>query len=435
MIALNDTHDPDLRSWLDSANTGTTDFPIQNLPFGIFRKRVEGDAARVGVAIGDQIVDLSLAATANVIGHITESLRASFREPSLNSLMAHDPSEISRLRRSLAEFLQAENRNADRRVLVPMRDAELLLPIACGDYSDFYASIHHATNVGKLFRPDNPLLPNYKYVPIAYHGRSSSLIISGTPFVRPRGQIRKGDAPPVYAPTERLDYEMEVGFIVGRGNPLGRPIPIDQAEAHIFGVCLMNDWSARDIQAWEYQPLGPFLSKSFATTLSPWVVTLEALAPFRCQAFERAKDDPEPLPYLRSAGNDAQGGIDLTVDVYLRSPKMRGAGKEPMHVSRSSLRDMYWTLAQMTAHHTSNGCNLRPADLLASGTVSGATPGSEGCLLERTAKGTALELPSGETRTFLADGDEVVMRGFCERRGVVRIGFGDCAGTVAEAGA
>ena len=432
ITTVNDTHDPQLRSWVASANGGVTDFPIQNLPFGIFRKRVEGDAPRVGVAIGDQIVDLSLASTANVIGHLTESLRASFRESSLNHLISHDPSELSRLRRSLAEFLQDGNPNADRRVLVPMHDVDMLLPIACGDYTDFYASIYHATNVGKLFRPENPLLSNYKYVPIAYHGRSSSLVVSGTPVIRPRGQIKKGDAP-VFAPSEKLDYEMEIGFIVGRGNPLGQPVPIDDAEDHIFGVCLVNDWSARDIQAWEYQPLGPFLAKSFATTISPWVVTLEALAPFRCGAFERPKDDPAPLPHLRSDVHNAHGGIDLSVEVYVRSGKMRDSGQEPMRVSRSSLRDMYWTLAQMTAHHTSNGCNLRPADLLASGTVSGATPGSEGCLLERTAQGAAIELPSGEKRTFLADGDEVIMRGFCERRGAVRIGFGECVGTITEA--
>ena len=427
---LNDTHDPSLRSWVESANTGTTDFPIQNLPFGIFRRRTAGDLPRVGVAIGDRIVDLGLAATANVLGHLPDTLRASFRASSLNSLMAHDPADISRLRRSLSGFLRAGSVDADPRALVPLHDAELLLPIACGDYTDFYASIYHATHVGTLFRPDNPLLPNYKHVPIAYHGRSSSLVVSGTPIVRPSGQIKGDDGPPAYRPTGRLDYEMEVGFVVGRGNVLAQPIPIGQAEDHVFGLCLVNDWSARDIQSWEYQPLGPFLAKSFATTMSPWVVTREALAPFRCGAFERAAGDPAPLPHLHSADNEERGGIDLTVEVYVRSAKMRDAGIDPMRVSRGSLRDMYWTMAQMVAHHTSNGCNLRPGDLLASGTVSGPAPGSEGCLLERTRGGAAIELPSGETRTFLADGDQVIMRAFCELSASRRIGFGDCAGLV-----
>jgi fumarylacetoacetase len=432
MIAgINETHEPALRSWVASANDGVTDFPIQNLPYGIFRRRgAGGDRPRVGVAIGDHILDLAHVEHLHLLDRLSPALRAAAQAPTLNALAALDPAELSRLRRRLIEILRADNRHPDPLVVTPMAEAELLLPIDCGDYSDFYASVYHATNVGRMFRPDNPLLPNYKHVPIAYHGRSSSLVASGAPVGRPSGQIRRGDDPPVYAPTEKLDYEMEVGFVVGRGNVLGEPIPIGGAEDHVFGLCLVNDWSARDIQAWEYQPLGPFLSKSFTTTISPWVVTLEALAPYRCRAFDRPAEDPAPLPYLRSSENDARGGFDLTVEVYMRSARMRDAGMAPMRVSRGSLRDMYWTMAQMVAHQTSNGCNLRAGDLLASGTVSGPSPGSEGCLLERTRGGASVELPTGETRRFLADGDEVILRGFCELAGLARIGFGVCAGTV-----
>jgi fumarylacetoacetase len=313
-----------------------------------------------------------------------------------------------------------------------MSEAELLLPATIGDYTDFYASIFHATNVGKLFRPDNPLLPNYKYIPIAYHGRASSIIPSGTAIQRPSGQCKAADAPvPTFAPSRSLDYELEVGAFVGSGNALGQPIAIHAAEEHIFGLCLVNDWSARDLQAWEYQPLGPFLAKSFATTISPWVVTLEALAPFRCPEFARSTDDPLPLPYLSSTQNSQQGGIDLTVEVWLRSPQMQAAGMEPMRLSQAAFQQMYWTIAQMLTHHTSNGCNLRPGDLLASGTVSGPAPGSQGCLLEITQRGAhPIELPTGETRSFLLDGDEVMLHGYCQRPDRIRIGFGECRGTV-----
>lgn len=321
---------------------------------------------------------------------------------------------------------------ATANLLVPMSEAELLLPASVGDYTDFYASIFHATNVGKLFRPDNPLLPNYKYVPIAYHGRASSLVPTGTPIQRPNGQ-RKGpeDTVPSFGPTRSLDYELEVGFFVGQGNALGEPISLSTAENHIFGACLVNDWSARDIQAWEYQPLGPFLAKSFATTLSPWVVTLEALAPFRCAAFSRQPEDPAPLSYLADAVNVEQGGIDLTLEVYLRTAQMREQNLEPVQISSGSFRQMYWTIAQMLTHHSSNGCNLRPGDLLASGTVSGAESGSQGCLLEMTRRGSEpLELPNGETRSFLLTGDEVILRGYCEKTGFNRIGFGECRGVI-----
>jgi fumarylacetoacetase len=311
-----------------------------------------------------------------------------------------------------------------------MRDVEMQLPAQIGDYTDFYASIHHATRVGKLFRPDNPLLPNYKYVPIGYHGRASSIVISGTDVRRPCGQIKSSAAAePAFGTSRSLDYELEVGLFVGRGNPLGHPVPIAEAEQHIFGLCLVNDWSARDIQSWEYQPLGPFLAKNFATTISPWIVTLEALAPYRVAAPTRPQGDPAPLPYLTS-GAATLTAIDLTLDVFVRSEQMRHAGIAPMQISSGNLRDLYWTPAQLIAHHASNGCNLRSGDLLATGTISGPEQGSEGCLLEMKHRPEPVRLPTGETRTFLEDGDEVVFRGFCDRPGLPRIGFGDCGGKI-----
>jgi fumarylacetoacetase len=310
-----------------------------------------------------------------------------------------------------------------------MDQVAMAVPARIGDYTDFYASIHHATNVGRLFRPDNPLLPNYKYVPIGYHGRASSIVVSGAEVHRPSGQSKDATAAaPVFAPSRALDYELEVGFFIGPGNALGQPIPIGQAEDHIFGICLLNDWSARDIQSWEYQPLGPFLAKSFATTISPWIVTMEALAPFRAPAFQRADGDPDPLPYLNSPEDRSHGGIDLTLEVYMKSKQMDA----PIRLSRGNLKDLYWTLPQLLAHHASNGCNLRPGDLLASGTVSGPLPDARGCLLELTQRGAdPISLPSGEIRKFLEDGDEVILRGFCERPGFPRIGLGDCRGTIA----
>jgi fumarylacetoacetase len=316
------------------------------------------------------------------------------------------------------------------RFLVPLRDAELMLPVEIGDYTDFYASIHHATNVGSMFRPDNPLLPNYKWVPIGYHGRASSIVASGAPVQRPAGQTRDGnDGPPTFGPSRRVDYELEVGALIGAGNVLGTPVGIDDAEQHVFGLCLVNDWSARDIQAWEYQPLGPFLSKSFATTISPWVVSLDALAPFRSPAAARPESDPQPLPYLASRAVSESGAFDIVLEVFLSTAQMRDTGLKPFRVSAGRFADMYWTISQFVTHHTSNGCNLRPGDLLASGTVSGPTKESRGCLLERTWRGAEpIELPSGETRAFLQDGDEVTLRGYCERDGFRHIGFGECVG-------
>jgi fumarylacetoacetase len=362
---------------------------------------------------------------------------------SLNALMAAGAAPRRALRQQLHALLRADAPSSDRqavsRHLVSQADVQMLRPAVVGDYTDFYASIFHATNVGKLFRPDNPLLPNYKYIPIGYHGRASSLIASETPVRRPSGQTREGNAVPQFGPTKALDYELEVGFFVSAGNELGRNIPIAKAEEHVFGICLLNDWSARDIQAWEYQPLGPFLAKSFSTSLSPWVVTLEALAPFRTAAFRREGSDPRPLPYLLDANDQEQGGLDLTLEVSLQSLRMRKTDVAPALVSRSNFRDLYWTMAQMLAHHASNGCNLRPGDLLASGTVSGPDlPGKDvsarGCLLELTSRGqNPIGLPYGEQRKFLEDGDEVIFRGYCERDGFRRIGLGTCRGTVLPA--
>jgi fumarylacetoacetase len=318
--------------------------------------------------------------------------------------------------------------------LLRQTDVEMLLPAVVGDYTDFYASIFHATNVGKLFRPDNPLLPNYKYIPIGYHGRASSLVPSGTSVRRPAGQTREGNADPKFGPSKALDYELEVGFFVGAGNRLGERIPIGEAEEHIFGICLVNDWSARDMQAWEYQPLGPFLAKSFSTSLSPWVVTMEALAPFRVGAFSRAEGDPAPLPYLSDEGDREHGGVNLSLEVSLQSARMREAGLKAAILSRSNFRDLYWTMAQMLTHHASNGCNLRPGDLLASGTVSGEGKSARGCLLELTTRGQdPVTLPTGEQKKFLEDGDEVILRGFCEGDGFRRIGLGTCRGRILPA--
>jgi fumarylacetoacetase len=307
------------------------------------------------------------------------------------------------------------------------------MPSTIGGYTDFYASMHHATNVGSLFRPEHPLLPNYRHLPIAYHGRTSSLVISGTAIRRPSGQVKDADDPvPIFRPSSRLDYEAEVAALIGEGTRLGDPVQVNDAERHIFGLCLLNDWSARDIQTWESQPLGPFLAKNFATSLSPWVVTLDALAPFRRHPNPRNADDPPLLPHLK-ARQDGQGGIELAVEVHLRSARMRDEGVEPVRLSRGSFGDMYWTFAQMVAHHTSNGCNLLPGDVIGSGTVSGPEPGSRGCLLELTRGSQPIQLSKDEARTFLSDGDEVILRGFCERSGYARIGFGECRGVVLPA--
>jgi fumarylacetoacetase len=439
---LDETHDSKVQSWIESANVAGSDFPIQNLPFGVFRRR-DASAEGVGIAIGDRVLDVTGMRSEGLFAEESVRLAANACvSDSLNLLMTLGAGPRSALRRRLHAILRrdasASDRQAASRHLVAQADVEMLLPAVVGDYTDFYASIFHATNVGKLFRPDNPLLPNYKYIPIGYHGRASSLVPSGTPVRRPSGQTRDGDADPKkapkFGPTKSLDYELELGFFVSAGNKLGETIPIGEAEEHIFGVCLLNDWSARDIQAWEYQPLGPFLAKSFATSLSPWVVTMEALAPFRSAAFVRAEGDPAPLPYLFDQSDQKHGGLDLWLEVSLLSVRMREAGIAPVVLGRSNFRDMYWTMAQMLTHHASNGCNLGAGDLLASGTVSGADKTARGCLLELTSRGKdPITLPTGEQRKFLEDGDEIILRGFCEREGFRQIGLGSCRGAILPA--
>jgi fumarylacetoacetase len=427
---MNETHDPKLRSWVESANEPSTDFPIQNLPFGVFT-HPDDEYPRIGIAIGDQILDVLPAYEAGYLKRWDVETGFGFW---LNPLMSVDPFRLDSFRSEVSRLLAIGSPRRER-VLVPMRDAKMLIPADIGDYTDFYASIHHATNVGSMFRPDNPLLPNYKHVPIGYHGRASSIVASGAGVTRPSGQTKAADADvPSFGPSKMLDYESELGFFVGRGNSQGQSISIDEAPSRIFGFCLVNDWSARDIQSWEYQPLGPFLAKNFATTISPWVVTSSALEPFRIPAAARPDGDPQPLPYLRSTQDETKGGIAITMEVYLSSDQMRAGAHSPVLLSRAPFSEMYWTVAQMLTHHASNGCNMRPGDLLASGTVSGPSEDQRGCLLELTWRGTRpIRLPTGEERRFLQDGDEVIMRGFCEAPGWRRIGFGECRGTILSA--
>ena len=417
--SIDETHDLALASWVESANAPDTDFPIQNLPFGRFRRPGDGEW-RIGVAIGDQVVDLAGA-------RFTDTA-------DMNVLMRASVEERRDLRRRLSRALR---RGADEKLsssLVPQSALEMGVPCHIGDYTDFYTGIYHATNVGKLFRPDNPLLPNYKWVPIGYHGRASSIIPSPQAFQRPWGQFKQPEeSVPSFGPTRRLDYELELGAFVGLPNSLGAPVPIERAEQHVFGLVLLNDWTARDVQTWEYQPLGPFLSKSFATSVSPWIVTLEALAPYRVP-FKRPASDPAPLPYLDSPANREDGALDIALEVALQTEAMCKAGVAPQRLMTSNFRDSYWTLAQLVAHHTVNGCNLQSGDLLGSGTQSGPEAGQGGSLLELTSGGKQpLRLENGETRGFLEDGDTVTLRGFCARQGFRRIGFGGCRGTVMPA--
>ncbi|HET7526542.1 MAG TPA: fumarylacetoacetase [Burkholderiaceae bacterium] len=421
---IDDTHDPALTSWVESANDAGTDFPIQNLPFGRFRE-ADGREWRSGVAIGDQVLDLQRAGL--VPTH------------EMSRVMRLETEPRRALRRALSKGLakgsaqQARWRDA----LVPLARAQLGLPCRIGDYTDFYVGIHHATAVGKQFRPDNPLLPNYKWVPIGYHGRASTVNVSGHAFPRPCGQIKgPTDEQPRLAPSQRLDVELEVGIFIGRGNAQGEPIAIGDAEDHVFGLALFNDWSARDIQAWEYQPLGPFLSKSFASTVSPWIVTLEALAPFR-KPFVRAAGEPAPLPYLDSPQLRDSGAFDVALEIWLQTESMRKAGAAGDCISRSNFAEAaYWTVAQLVAHHTVNGCSLHSGDLFGSGTLSGPNIAQQaGSLLELTEGGKRpLALSNGEQRTFVRDGDAVTLRGRCERAGFRRIGFGACTATVLPAG-
>ncbi|HEX9465646.1 MAG TPA: fumarylacetoacetase [Alphaproteobacteria bacterium] len=435
---LDETHDPARRSWVDTAPD--TPFPIQNLPFGVFRRRGETGPGRIGVAIGDMVLDVAGAAKGRLLTG-GDAVLSALTQPSLNDLMAQGPAAWRAVRLAISRLLRADGSDAAARgdaaskLLVPTRDVEMQLPATIGDYTDFYASVHHATNVGRMLRPDNPLLPNYKWVPIGYHGRASSIGVSGGEVVRPNGQRKPPDAAePSFGPSRNLDYETELGYFVGPGNALGKTIPIGQAAEHLFGVCLLNDWSARDIQAWEYQPLGPFLAKSFGSTISPWVVTFEALAPFRGPAGERPSGDPKPLPYLTDSADQAAGGLNIAVEILLASAKMRAAGLPPQRLASVNAGELYWTPAQMVTHHASNGCNLRPGDLLGSGTISGPQPDAVGSILELTQRGkTPVQLPSGESRVFIEDGDDIIMRGRCARDGHVAIGFGECRGTVRPA--
>ncbi len=438
---IDETHQVSLKSWVLSANTSETDFPIQNLPFGIFKRNGSTGSPNVGVAIGDQILDLAGVHRAGLFSGSLDSVGKTFADSSLNRLMGLEKPIQRELRRRISSLLSESNPEISahatlvNQLLVPMAESEMFLPATIGDYTDFYASVHHATNVGRLFRPDQPLFPNYKYVPIGYHGRASSIVVSGTPIRRPRGQ-RNDDLTqaPEFVPSKAMDYEVEVGFLVGPGNSLGTPLSMAEAENQLFGMCLLNDWSARDIQKWEYQPLGPFLGKSFASTLSPWVVTMEALAPFRIPACARPEGDPPPLPYLYSADDQKYGGLDVTVELKFSSEKMREQGHLALRLSRNPVAELYWTPAQMVTHHTSNGCNLRTGDLLGSGTISGTTRDSLGSLLELNAPGNdPIVLPSNETRRFLADGDEISLGAFCIKTGFQRIGFGLCIGKLTPA--
>jgi fumarylacetoacetase len=434
-MALDETHDPKRKSWVETANAPGVDFPLQNLPFGIFRRKGAAETPRGGVAIGDRIVDLSPARRAGLFSGAAAAAAEAASGPNLNALMAMGNGPANALRRALSELLGAEPQGLEKRRrdlsphLVPLADAELMLPTAIGDYTDFFTSIYHATNAGRAFRPNNPLSPNFKWMPIAYHGRASSVVVSGTDFKRPQGQTRPGNAEtPSYGASRALDFEIELGFYIGAGNKLGEPIQASRAEEHVFGFCLLNDWSARDIQGWEAQPLGPFLGKSFCTTVSPWIVTSAALEPYRCAPFARTPGDPAPLPHLRV---DGHGGLDVAIEGLLSTPKQREERAPPMRIALSNAKNCYWTVAQMVAHHASNGCNLRPGDLCGTGTLSGPEKGTLGCLLEATSRGTEpITLSNGETRRWLEDGDEVIFRARAERAGHPGIGFGEARGRI-----
>ena len=429
---LNETHDPALRSWVESANDGVTAFPIQNLPLGRFRRTGSEEPFRIGVAIGDQVLDLKLALEQCPWDDFHYRMMEPLAAGNLYHLMSLGTQARSEARAALSNALRHDSVQGPflDLCLVPQNKVEMTLPCRIDNYTDFYTGIHHALAVGKLFRPDAPLLPNYKWLPIGYHGRASSIIASGQGFARPSGQSKGPNGTPVFGPCRALDYELELGALVGPSNALGEPVSMDQAEDRLFGLVLLNDWSARDLQSWEYQPLGPFLGKSFATTISPWVVTMDALAPFRKRA-DRPAGDPQPLPYLDSNDNREQGAIDVKLEVWLQTPQMKFKGAPAVRLMQSNFADAYWTLAQLVVHHTSNGCNLHSGDLLGTGTLSGPMEGQGGSLLELTHGGKQpIQLPNGEQRTFLLDGDTVILRGHCEREGFAPIGFGECHGTV-----
>jgi fumarylacetoacetase len=435
---------PDTQSWVTSANDPHCGFSLNTLPYCAFSSATA--EIHLGVGIGSKVLDLHVLAASGHLDFLTASLGEAMvhacLQPRLNPLMALGPATSAALRQTLTDLLHhaapLDLQQSLAKHLHATADLNFVLPVSVPNYTDFYASIHHAANVGRLFRPDQPLLPNYLYVPIAYHGRASSLVLSGASIRRPHGQIKSPDDPtPAFKPTAQLDYEIEIAAYIAEGNPLGAPIPVTGAPRHIFGFSLLNDWSARDMQSWEYQPLGPFLGKNFATTLSPWVIPNQALEPFRVPRPPRSEANPAPLPYLDDSNLDhpsAPSAIDMTVEVHLTTPQSRASSLPPFLLSRGNLRDLYWSFPQMIAHHTSNGCNLLPGDLLGSGTISGPTPGAEGCLLEITRRGQQpRRLPNGESRTFLEDGDEIILTGYCERPGIPRISLGECRGTIAAA--
>ncbi|MBL6816769.1 MAG: fumarylacetoacetase [Pseudomonadales bacterium] len=436
MYSLNETHDLATTSWVNSANVSGSDFPIQNLPFAIFRRADSDEKFRGGVAIGDQVLDLTEVCAIDIFDGVEQQALNACTQSTLNQFMSMGASVWSALRLALFRALRSDSEHQAvlSTCLVPQAKVEYALPCEIGDYTDFYTSIYHAANVGALFRPDNPLLPNYQWVPIGYHGRASSIRVSGQYFHRPQGQLKAPDADnPILGPCKRLDHELEIGIFIGSGNSLGEVISIEDAEQHVFGLCLFNDWSARDIQAWEYQPLGPFLSKSFASTISPWIVSFEALVPFR-QAFERRVEDPQPLPYLTSDRNSLQGSIDIELQVLLQTECMRQQGQQAELIASSNFHHSYWTIAQMVAHHTVNGCNLRPGDLFGSGTQSGPTQEELGSMLELSNGGKqAITLSNGENRTFIEDGDRLTLRGYCQKAGAARISFGEVSSTVLPA--
>ena len=456
MYPIDSTHDASRRSWIESANDERSDFPLQNLPWCVADLNAGQGAVHpaIGVRIGDSFLALrSVALSGALSGALStipdEALPELFSGSTLSRELLGLPVEDRlALRSRLIDLLSTEATSETRELLTshlsPAR--HFLRPMHVGDYSDFYASVHHATNVGTMFRPINPLLPNYKWIPVGYHGRASSVVVSGAEVRRPIGQLAPSaeGEPPRFGPCQLLDYELEMGAIIGRENSMGDPVSLDEAESHLFGLCLLNDWSARDLQKWEYQPLGPFLAKNFATSISPFIVSPEALAPFRVSAEERPSDDPQPLPHLDGTQNRQRGGFDVRLEVYLRSEQMRLEGVEAMKLSEGSFKAMYWTVAQMITHHSASGCNLQPGDLLGSGTVSGPDRGQRGCLLELTWDGskdnplpgsqrTPLILPTGETRKFLADGDEIILKGYCVAEGYRRIGFGACSGVILPA--
>jgi fumarylacetoacetase len=431
VIRLNETHDPSLKSWVPSANEPGGDFPIQNLPFGVF-STADQPSRRVGVAIGDQVFDIAAGLSLGLFDGMAREVARTCTGDSLNELMALGNASAGALRLALSRLLRVGAAPVARSCLHPLAEVQMHLPAKIGDYTDFFTSIHHASNTGRMARPDNPLFGNFKSLPVAYHGRASTIRVSGTPCIRPHGQsLPKGAKAPVFGPTSKLDFELEVGIFIGRGNALGQPIPIIDAEQHVFGLTLFNDWSARDVQAWEMPPLGPFLAKNFMSTISPWVVTTEALAPFRAAAAARGADAPELLSYLDCPANRTSGAFDLLLEASIRTAAMRERGLPAHPITRPRFADQYWTVAQMVTHHTENGCCLLPGDLLGSGTVSGPREDELGCLKELTADGTRpIELPGGERRVYMEDGDEVIFKAQCRRDGAVPIGFGECIARV-----